>query len=245
MKHLSRFFIQLYPASWRRRYEAELGALLEDVHCGWRTSFDVLKGAVAMHLCTCSSGKIVTFAALLGLLVALGLWCAMPNQYVSTSLLKIESQQAANSTSGESAANEMIAWAGTVMSERSLGEIIEKRRLYPDKKGKIPLEDIVSEMKNNIRVRPAGTEMVSLEFKYVDPVLAQTVTGDLIGLFLDTFGDRVKPKLSTLEVLDAPSLTEQPVSPNAVRLAFLGLAGGVFVGVSVALGRRAPRIVHP
>ena len=57
MKRVIRFIVGLYPARWRRRYGAEFDALLGDITPGWRDFFDVLKGALAMHMTTGALGK--------------------------------------------------------------------------------------------------------------------------------------------------------------------------------------------
>ena len=40
-----KIFLKLYPPAWRRRYEAELAALLEDQRAGTRGAFDLIRGA--------------------------------------------------------------------------------------------------------------------------------------------------------------------------------------------------------
>jgi hypothetical protein len=40
-----KWLLKLYPPAWRRRYEAEMAALLEDQKTGARTSVDLIRGA--------------------------------------------------------------------------------------------------------------------------------------------------------------------------------------------------------
>ncbi len=40
-----RFLLKLYPPAWRRRYEAELAALLEEQRIGSRGALDLIRGA--------------------------------------------------------------------------------------------------------------------------------------------------------------------------------------------------------
>jgi len=81
-ERLIRFAGRLYPASWRRRYEAEFEALIEDASRDWRDVLDVLLGALKMQLTTWSFGKI---AAAFG--VACAVFCyalsfiAVPDKY--------------------------------------------------------------------------------------------------------------------------------------------------------------------
>ena len=46
LDRLIRFASRLYPPSWRRRYEVEFEALLEDAGRDWRDVLDVLLGAL-------------------------------------------------------------------------------------------------------------------------------------------------------------------------------------------------------
>ena len=169
MKRLTKFFARLYPATWRNRYEAEFAALLEDVRPGWRTSLDILKGAVGMQLRTARFGKIVPITGLIGLVLGLGAWVVLPDQYASTVILKIQHLPGANGQLPTGAvSDQMNAWAEAVFTRQSFVELIERLRLYPAKQGKVPLEDIVTEMKENITVQPAGKDAVFIQFRYFD-----------------------------------------------------------------------------
>lgn len=50
MRRLVRWATRLYPRRWRRRYGAELDALLDDLDLRWRDLASVLQAAVAMRL---------------------------------------------------------------------------------------------------------------------------------------------------------------------------------------------------
>jgi hypothetical protein len=66
MKPLFHLAVRLYPARWRRRYEREFAALLDDVNPGWAELFDVMKGAVTMQIRT--AGAIPVACTLIGVL---------------------------------------------------------------------------------------------------------------------------------------------------------------------------------
>lgn len=40
-----KWLLKLYPPAWRRRYEAEMAALLEEQRAGTRTAIDLIRGA--------------------------------------------------------------------------------------------------------------------------------------------------------------------------------------------------------
>lgn len=50
MKTAIRLALALYPRSWRRRYEGEMHALLEDSGAGWQAVFDLVRGALAARM---------------------------------------------------------------------------------------------------------------------------------------------------------------------------------------------------
>jgi hypothetical protein len=68
-----RILLKLYPPAWRRRYEAELAALLEDQRAGTRGILDLLRGA--------ADAWIIGPRGPLG---GLGVWIAMGLFLVST-----------------------------------------------------------------------------------------------------------------------------------------------------------------
>ena len=47
---MSRHLLKLYPEAWRRRYEREMAALLEEAPPGLRAQLDLLRGALLAHL---------------------------------------------------------------------------------------------------------------------------------------------------------------------------------------------------
>ena len=81
MKRLIQFVARLYPKSWRERYGSEFAALLEEVNPDWRTSVDILRGALEMQITIWSFNKILLAAGLAGALAAFAasFWIAKPN----------------------------------------------------------------------------------------------------------------------------------------------------------------------
>ncbi len=69
MKRLSRFLARLYPAQWRERYGDEFDALIEDSRAGWRSTFDILRGALKLRALTAPSFRsIAVMLSMLGML---------------------------------------------------------------------------------------------------------------------------------------------------------------------------------
>jgi capsular polysaccharide biosynthesis protein len=240
-----RLFARLYPASWRNRYEAEFNALLENVDPSWRTSLDILKGAVAMQLRTFSFRKLIAAACLSGLLVALGLWIATPKRFSSEAIIDISSPSA-----DEKVVSQYVnRFVMNQLSRSVLKEFIEKRKLYPRERAKRPLEEVVEEMRRNIfathhRDYPSKIFII---FSYEDPITAQRVTGDLVSKFME-YGmenylraGQIDYRSFTLELSDAPTLPTVPSSPKPLPIIVAGLAAGLVVGLSLALFRHSPK----
>ncbi len=55
MKRLSQLLARLYPAKWRERYGDEFDALIEDSRASWRSTFDILRGALKLRALTAPS----------------------------------------------------------------------------------------------------------------------------------------------------------------------------------------------
>jgi hypothetical protein len=97
MKRAMRFLARLYPSSWRERYGSEFDALLEDSKPSAQAAFDVLSGALKMHVTTWSFGRITLAGTVTGIIVAVALSLALPAHYL-TSLAGITWRRSFTST---------------------------------------------------------------------------------------------------------------------------------------------------
>ncbi len=89
MKRAMRAAAWLYPKRWRKRYGDEFEALIEDAGAGWRSVADVLKGALKMQLSHWGSGRIVTVAAVVGVVIAAAASFSVPDQWQSQAVIRI------------------------------------------------------------------------------------------------------------------------------------------------------------
>jgi uncharacterized protein involved in exopolysaccharide biosynthesis len=139
-----------------------------------------------------------TFAGLVISTVVAFLW---PDTYISTAVMRITPQQVPEKLVGTSVTTQMgerlQQMQTEILSRGSLSEIIQKPSLdlYKKERQKLPMEDIVQEMKNKyIRLVPladSGTgsrryaSAFAISFSYTDRYKAQAVVRELVTKFTE------------------------------------------------------------
>jgi capsular polysaccharide biosynthesis protein len=241
MRRLVQFLARLYPLSWRSRYEAEFQALLDDINPTWRTALNIVTGAVAMQLRTLNL-RLLAVSAVLGILAGLGIWIVMPNQYRSTAIIRIQTRDRLATS------RTISSTIKAVLTRHSLGEIVQKYELYPAKQAKLPLKEVIADMERSIEFRVNERGLLMVQFDYPDPVIAKSVADELVERFMSQELE-LRADSATFMVLDAPNIPINPVSPNPLPLAVVGLLGGMLMGSSITLllrwrglKRQVPRV---
>lgn len=120
----------------------------------------------------------------------------LQNIYKAEATVLIERSQVSKSFPGnieEGAQNRLALLTQQILSYDRLVELIERFNLYPDARGLLPLEDIVTRMRSEIRLqqqestRRRGQHSVtafSLSYQGKDPVKAAEVTNTLTDFFI-------------------------------------------------------------
>lgn len=241
MKRLMELAVKLYPAAWRRRYEAEFAVLLEDVTPGWKAAFDVFRAAVGMQIKMLSFAKIVALGAALGLIVQLGAWWLTSKRYTSQAVIKL---QAAGVSEG--AISERVTVTGkTLLTDQFLAGLIQKYDLYRDTRHKASMAGAVAEMRKHIGVTPDGKDSYRVTFDYNDAFLSQHVTEDFVQEFSRT--PLAAPAFGLqgykAELLHRVNLERHPFFPLRIWLQILGsgLAVGLLFGVCAGFLYRSPK----
>jgi hypothetical protein len=147
MKQAMRFLAQLYPSSWRKRYGAELDALLEDATPSVRDAFDVFWGALKMQMTTRGFGRITLACSVAGILVAGAVSFAAPVHYLSQAIFTA-------TPADESTRRLVNNLELNIFSRESLTAIIQKHNLYPRERARRSLDNVIDRMARNIRVDP-------------------------------------------------------------------------------------------
>ncbi len=230
MKRLIRFVAGLYPRSWQERYGAEFAALLEDVNPDWRTSLDILKSALEMQMKTSNFGKILLAAGIAGAFVAAGVSFAIPKQYASQTVLKVAAKEDRSDTGAA-----VLSLAQQTLSQNSLLSVINLERLYRQERARMPIGDVLDTMRKSIRITAIAQSAFAIQYTHDDPYKAQRVTQDLAASFIRE--NELGSAKVDLQILDAASLPQRPVSASRWRITVVGFAAGLILAAIVALLR--------
>lgn len=283
MNRFARYLIRLYPASWRSRYGDEFEALIEDSSPDIRSAFDLMKGAINMHLKVRSFLKLAPLLSIAGFLVGLVASVLVTPLYVSTATLLFEATPGFPQTPPGAHLSE---FEPQVLNRNSLSSVIRKLNLYPEERAKRSLDDVIGRMRTRdiqIRTVSMGSIAFTISFTYRDRQKAQEALNLIIPKFVEATltrqlaatdtsqFDRIEARLSaverrlgiaspgppslqisatpvtTVEVLDPPSLPAKAVSPNRPRFMLCGLAAGLGAAAVIAIFRRRvpPALASP
>ena len=242
MRQLIHWAAGLYPAAWRERYGGELDALIEDIQPQWEDLFNILLGALRMQMTTRNSLKILGAVTLAGALAAGVFAFRTPDRYVSTAVVRI----APADSDRQRALDRLGELQQEVLSRTSLAQIIQQPalNLYPEDRKRMPLEDIVANMRKALRIQVAPAQngdvpAFVISFEYPDKFKAQAVVRELMASFFrqDNLrrGNQGPFAAEILEVLDPASLPQRQFFPNRPMMVAVGLLGGAVLGLLVVL----------
>lgn len=230
MRRWIRWASCLYPPDWRRRYDMEFGALLEDVEPHWSDFFDVLREALFMQLKSFwNYRKAALVCGLAGAAIAWGFAFRLDDRYVSCATIRIEHPEQLDQITAKLTSRSALV--GIIASP--------ELNLYRSERQRQPLEDVVQTMRDrDLNVIPVagrtGSQGLQIAFRSSSPREAQAVTRALTAQML-----QANPSAG-LEMLDPANLPQKPVWPNRLSITLLGLLGGLAIGIiAVAVRRRA------
>jgi LPS O-antigen subunit length determinant protein (WzzB/FepE family) len=170
--------------------------------------------------------KRVGAFALAGMIAGLAVAMLIPNEYVSSAVIRSTDVQGAP------------RW-DKVLTDELFAGIIQREGLYQRERAQSSMTDVVSRMKNKfVRVQkvemagagwlgPGTVEVIS--FRGGDRMQAQRVTRSLVTAWIQSNVDSA----TKVEVLDPPSDPTRPFSPNRPQIAWLGMMGGLLLGFAL------------
>ncbi|HET8547636.1 MAG TPA: Wzz/FepE/Etk N-terminal domain-containing protein [Bryobacteraceae bacterium] len=152
------------------------------------------------------------FGALVIAVVVAFLW---PDTYISSAIIRVVPSQVPENFVPSNVNVEMSqrinSMAQTILSRGNLTNIINTYNLYPRQRQRKPMEDVIEEMKNSIRIgqvvnlteRERGLSAFQVQFSYHDRILAQKVVSDLVTRFIsENTRDRTNQSMLTTQFLN-------------------------------------------
>jgi hypothetical protein len=259
MKRILKFLARLYPLSWRKRYGAEYEALLEDASPKARDMFDVVQGAVQMQITNRTLLSVVSWSALIGMLAAIAISFAMHERYVSRTLISITATDVPSA--GHALDVELSSVKDDLLSADSLSRIIQQDNLYPRERTRVPIEEVIQQMRRDINIRPVRVRnddrpvlhrkderAFVLDFSYPDGHMAQRVDSQLASLFAES---GVRNRMNHPAEASDPHVTfsvDEPATPASVpdfpkrgEFAVGGLLAGLISGFISAILLRSDK----
>lgn len=222
------FLLFLYPPQWRRRYQQEMEALLDDTELRRSDYFDIVIGASVMWMESFvrrPAWQSVALLTFIGLITGAVASQTMRRVYISTATLQ---------GSGSPELTESLL--KDAVSRKRLTTVINELNLYGEDRKRKPLEDVVEQMRNDThiwRATPREKGAISVAFAHSDPQIAQRVTREITANII---------RAANITAIDPADLPATPASPN-VRVvvsmgALCGLVAGALIGVLTARRRR-------
>ena len=120
-----------------------------------------------------------------------------PDSYVSQAVVKIVPQQGpqnmVQSAINQQMSDRINSMAQTILSRTVLTTIINSFGLYQRERSRMPIEDVIEQMKKNILIQPVASSTgtadripaFAVTFSYENRLLAQRVVQDLVSRFID------------------------------------------------------------
>lgn len=223
MRRVIALIASLYPRSWRERYGEEFAALLDDVAPSPRAALNTFRGALFMHIRTWSRGWIFAVSALCTCGAFVAALHFVSGDYISRGILGVDSAEPPQAI-GDS----VYGFDKAVESREALTYIITSEHLYEQQRTRKLFEDVLNQMRRDIKVEPmrradGSLAAISVAFDYPEPRTAQRVTDKLLASFVDQSNGAA----TTLKVLDAAELPKG----STHNLTLIAANAGVLVGL--------------
>lgn len=135
--------------------------------------------------------------AFAGLVVATVVACVWPNTYVSQATIRVVPAQVPESYVQSNVNSQMSqrinSMYQTISSRATLTNMITQYNLYPRDRTRKPMEDVVEQMRKDIRISNVGSlgdrerqiSAFQIAFSYENRIVAQKVTADLVSRFIN------------------------------------------------------------
>jgi len=153
---------------------------------------------------------MIAIPLVIGTGIAAGVSKYLPNKYQSETLIMLLPQRVPDSyvkaTVTDKLEDRLATLQSQILSRSRLERIILDLNLYQDRRRKLPMEDVVQRMRDEIAIKTEGKESLSFRLTYVsnDAKVAQQTTERLASLFIEeSMRDRENQAEDTNQFLDS------------------------------------------
>lgn len=187
MTPFTRLAIRLYPRSWRERYGQEFEALLDDMPSSMRTTFDILKGALRMHLSASGPIRFLVIAAILGTTAGVLPSFLLEKNYASDISIRVFKAPNTRETSPKAAGDYVKKVLDTALNNASLERVVQSLGVRRTTDG--TLSPTSAEVKKAMTVTPLEVSnresRLVVRFVAHDPKLARQIDEDLVETIME------------------------------------------------------------
>jgi len=135
--------------------------------------------------------RLISVSLLIGVSIGLGYYFYVPKIYQSETLLSYESRQInpakMDPEQGKAKLDETLATLKQLVTSRdNLEKVITQFSLYQEARSRLPIEDVIENMRNDIVILPAPKgDIFRVSYQGLDPQKVMKVTNGLASLFIE------------------------------------------------------------
>ncbi len=218
MRVVYRLLLRLYPSGVRSRFGEEMLEVFdqarEDARAGgggayFRFCTREMAGLVANLISgenLMKHGRPLLYGALVGLVLGavVGLaWQRKP--YTSVALIRtVPSMIPDRFVPASNLSTDRILPGITelMLSRGNLTNIINTYNLYPVDRLRMPMNDVIQQMRRDVRVKPLQNDTIEISFTYADPAMTRKIAADIVSRIMSEHSrTRLVQALLTLEFM--------------------------------------------
>jgi len=118
----------------------------------------------------------------------------LPKKYRATNLILVEQEPvpesfvprvAAGDRGSRTKGSRLFTLRQEVLSRTRLEKVVNEVKPYPEKMGKVPMSNIIEDMRNGIAINVKGDDAFEVQFVHSNPRMAMAVANRLTSLFIE------------------------------------------------------------
>ena len=239
MSKLLAVLLLVYPRRWRERYGDEFHALSEEARFQTVDYIDIFVSAIGVRMNVLSgkpAWKLLVASVVIGTLAGAGLALLWPRSYQSSAVIRV------GDAHGQTEELARALWK-TALSSGTIDRIIRANSLY--EAHSMTQDERLARFKRDsgLSIVRGGGNAIMVQHVGSTPNTAQRVAEALVNAL-----KAASPQSLKFELINAPSLDKDPISPNILNVILTGALGGLLCGLLLvavtARSRREPPLRH-